>query len=287
MHVRPSGEAFAVARDGKGLDDLADRLARLGPTLVVLEATAASSRGGGGAVRGRAAGCGGQPAPGPRLARSTGRFAVIAHEATDPEARPVPDEQARAPELVARRRQIVEMMTAERNRRARLASPRALKSVERLLKARTERPRGRDRIRRSGARPRTCSKAFGKTTARNRRSARIGSLDRRKLRRRALQPGQRHHARQAHRLGRPRQITWPLWSPAGATRSLNASTTASSSSANPRIHRRHANSSPSSTPSPTIGAHNALVSLAAAAAVREPRMGGRAVEGTGLENRQA
>ena len=147
VHVRPSGEAFAVARDGKGLDDLADRLARLGPTLVVLEAT------GGFEVTAAAALCAAglrvavvNPRQVRDFARSTGRLAktdaldaaVIAHfaEATDPEARPVPDEQARAlAELVARRRQIVEMMTAERNRRARLASPRALKSVERLLKA--------------------------------------------------------------------------------------------------------------------------------------------------------
>ena len=39
VHVRPSGEAFAVARDGKGLEDLADRLGGLDASLVVLEAT--------------------------------------------------------------------------------------------------------------------------------------------------------------------------------------------------------------------------------------------------------
>ena len=39
VHVRPSGEAFAVARDGKGLEELAARLGQLGPALVVLEAT--------------------------------------------------------------------------------------------------------------------------------------------------------------------------------------------------------------------------------------------------------
>ena len=80
------------------------------------------------------------------FARSTGKLAktealdaaAITHfaEAVDPAPRPVPDEQARAlGELVARRRQIVEMMTAESNRRTRLASRRALKSVDRLLKA--------------------------------------------------------------------------------------------------------------------------------------------------------
>ena len=53
-----------------------------------------------------------------------------------PRARPLPDAQARTlGELVARRPQIVEMMTAERNRRKRLASRRMVKSVERVLAA--------------------------------------------------------------------------------------------------------------------------------------------------------
>ena len=48
----------------------------------------------------------------------------------------MPDEQARSlGELISRRRQIVEMMTAERNRRGRLTSRRMIKSVDRLLKA--------------------------------------------------------------------------------------------------------------------------------------------------------
>jgi transposase len=78
------------------------------------------------------------------FARATGQLAktdaldakVIARFAAkvQPEARPVPDEQARAlGELVARRRQVIEMMTAERNRRRQLISRRLLKSVDRLL----------------------------------------------------------------------------------------------------------------------------------------------------------
>ncbi|RDD62477.1 hypothetical protein DRB17_07445 [Ferruginivarius sediminum] len=43
VHLLPAGEAFAVARDGKGLDDLVTRLHTLAPTLIVLEATGASS----------------------------------------------------------------------------------------------------------------------------------------------------------------------------------------------------------------------------------------------------
>ena len=39
VHIRPSGEAFAVARDGPGLEQLLKRLAPLPPSLIVLEAT--------------------------------------------------------------------------------------------------------------------------------------------------------------------------------------------------------------------------------------------------------
>ena len=147
VHLRPSGEAFAVARDGKGLEELTARLGGLGVALVVLEAT------GGFEVTVAAALCAdGLPLAvvNPRqvrdFARATGRLAktdaldaaAIAHfaEAVRPEPRPVPDEQARAlGELVTRRRQIIEMMTAERNRRSRLTSRRMVRSVDRLLKA--------------------------------------------------------------------------------------------------------------------------------------------------------
>src|SRR3972149_4324743 len=39
VHVRPSDEAFAVARDGEGLAALVERLVTLAPALIVLEAT--------------------------------------------------------------------------------------------------------------------------------------------------------------------------------------------------------------------------------------------------------
>ena len=39
VHLRPSAETFAVARNGPGLAALAERLAAAGPSLVVLEAT--------------------------------------------------------------------------------------------------------------------------------------------------------------------------------------------------------------------------------------------------------
>ena len=63
-------------------------------------------------------------------AKAIARFA----ETVRPEPRAVPDEQARAlGELVARRRQVIEMMTAERNRRRQLTNRRLIKSVDRLL----------------------------------------------------------------------------------------------------------------------------------------------------------
>ena len=145
VHVRPSDEAFSVARDSEGLTALMQRLGPLHPYLVVLEAT-------GGFEQTLAAALVSEAMPlavvNPRqirdFARATGQLAktdaldakAIARfaEAIKPEPRPVPDEQARAlGELVARRRQVIEMMTAERNRRRQLSSRRLIKSVDRLL----------------------------------------------------------------------------------------------------------------------------------------------------------
>jgi transposase len=144
-HVRPSDESFAVARDSEGLAALIERLRALDPYLVVLEAT------GGFEVMVAAAIVAAEiplAVVNPRqirdFARATGQLAktdaldakAIARfaEAVRPQPRPVPDAQARAlGELVARRRQIVEMMTAERNRRRQLTSRRLIKSVDRLL----------------------------------------------------------------------------------------------------------------------------------------------------------
>ena len=39
VHVRPSSEAFTVAHDGEGIEDLVGRLSKMAPALVVLEAT--------------------------------------------------------------------------------------------------------------------------------------------------------------------------------------------------------------------------------------------------------
>ncbi len=147
VHLRPSGEAFGVARDAKGLDELLARLKAVAPGLIVLEAT------GGFEVTVAAALAGAQlplAVVNPRqirdFARATGRLAktdaldaeaiALFAERIQPQPRPVPDAQARAlAEIIARRRQIVEMITAESNRRRRLTSKRMQKSIDRLLAA--------------------------------------------------------------------------------------------------------------------------------------------------------
>lgn len=145
VHLRPSGTAFAVPRDSDGVEALAVRLQELAPKLVVLEAT-----GGFETVLAAALAAAGLPLAvvNPRqirdFARAVGRLAktdpldaaIIAHfaEAVRPEPRAVPDAAARAlGELVARRRQIIEMMVAERNRRRQMSQPKAIRTVERVL----------------------------------------------------------------------------------------------------------------------------------------------------------
>ncbi len=125
--IRPSGETFAVRRDDEGLASLVERLRALHPVLVALEAT-----GGYETVVASAVAVTHLPLAviNPRqirdFARSTGKLAktdrldaaAIAHfaEAIRPPARPVADAQALG-ELVARRRQVIEMIVAEKNRR--------------------------------------------------------------------------------------------------------------------------------------------------------------------------
>src|SRR3954464_95964 len=137
VHARPSGESFATDYDGEGVAGLVERRAALAPALVVLEAT------GGLEVRLAAAlAAAGLPVAvvNPRrvraFARATGRLAqtdrldaaTIARlaaariarsaEAVRPPVRPLPDEATRhLGALVARRRQLLEMLVAERNRR--------------------------------------------------------------------------------------------------------------------------------------------------------------------------
>lgn len=145
VHILPGGESFAVARDGDGLAQLCERLQQLAPGLVVLEAT-----GGFETVVACALAAAHLPLAvvNPRqirdFARSIGRLAktdaidaeVIARfaAAVQPEPRPIPDEEAQMlGELVARRRQLIEMMIAERNRRRRLTNRTLIKALDRHL----------------------------------------------------------------------------------------------------------------------------------------------------------
>ena len=145
--VRPSGEAFAVSRDAAGVEQLVARLRKLSPHLVALEAT-----GGFETVVAAALGAAGLPvvvvnpeqvrafakALGQRAKTDPIDAGVIAHfaEATNLEPRPLPDEQTRLlADLVARRRQIVAMIGAERQREQRVTAPRPRKSIARLIKA--------------------------------------------------------------------------------------------------------------------------------------------------------
>ena len=145
--MRPTGEVFAVARDAEGIDALIARLAPLAPAAVAVEATggyetvvAASL-----AAAGLAAVVV-NPAQVRAFAQALGRRAktdpidagVIAHfvEATKPAIRPLPDEKTRLlADLVARRRQIVAMLVAERQRQKRLTEKRLQKSIVRLIAA--------------------------------------------------------------------------------------------------------------------------------------------------------
>lgn len=146
-HLRPSGETFAVARDGPGLEALAARLRGHAPLLVVLEATGGFESMVAAALASAALPLAVvNPARVRAFARATGRLAktdrldaeAIARfaEAIRPEPRPVPDAEATAlAELVARRRQIVEMIGMESNRRRQARNPRVLRGIERTLAA--------------------------------------------------------------------------------------------------------------------------------------------------------
>jgi transposase len=144
LHVRPTGEAFAVARDGEGLAALVERLRSLKLQLIAtggFETTVAAAL---------AAADLPLAVVNPRqirdFARAIGRLAktdaldaeVIARfaEAIRPEPRPIASAEAQAlGELVARRRQILEMIVAETNRRRQLTQPRLIRGLDRHLKA--------------------------------------------------------------------------------------------------------------------------------------------------------
>ncbi len=124
----PSGDSFTVANDEEGFDELLGRLEDSHPTLVVLEASGGFERPVAAALA--AAGIAvavlnprqtsdfaraiGKLAKTDRLdARALARFA----EAVRPTPRTLPDAQAgEFRSILARRRQLIQMMTAEKNR---------------------------------------------------------------------------------------------------------------------------------------------------------------------------
>ena len=148
VHVLPTGEAFAVTRDGAGMEAMIERLRPLSPQLIGVEATggyesvvAASLAAAGlpvvvlnpAQVRAYAQALGKRAKTDPIDAAVIARFLT----AVRPQVRPLPDAQTQAlADLVSRRRQIIQMIVAEGQREKR-AVPRMKKSIARLVKALT------------------------------------------------------------------------------------------------------------------------------------------------------
>jgi transposase len=147
VHVLPSGERFRVGNDAAGIEQLKARLAPLRPERVALEATggletlgvAELSAAGlpvivvnPAQVRAFADALGKRAKTDPIDAAVIAAFAA----ATRPALRPLPDAETRAlADLVARRRQIVQMIVAEENRARSATARQAQKSIRRLLSA--------------------------------------------------------------------------------------------------------------------------------------------------------
>jgi transposase len=145
VHVRPAGTVLSYSRDAAGIEALIGALVPAVPQIVAVEATGGFEM----VVVASLAAAGlpvvvVNPAQVRAFAAAIGRRAktdpidaqVIAHfaEATRPQVRPLPDAATQAlADLVTRRRQIIQMIVAEGQREKR-ASPRARKSIVRLLK---------------------------------------------------------------------------------------------------------------------------------------------------------
>ena len=147
VHVAPAGDDWRVSRDAAGLDELVARLCELTLDCIGVEAT-----GGYETVVAATLGATGlpvavlNPAQVRHFAHALGKraktdpidAAVIARfiKATTPAIRPLPDEETRMlADLVARRRQIIAMIVAERLRLKRASAKRLIKSITRLLVA--------------------------------------------------------------------------------------------------------------------------------------------------------
>ncbi len=128
IRIRPSGDRWTVVNDGAGVQALVKRLDRHAPALVVLEATGGYERA---AIAALAAARLPLVVANPRqvrdFARATGQLAktdridadilALFAERVRPEPRALPDEAANALDaLLTRRRQVLGMLVAERNR---------------------------------------------------------------------------------------------------------------------------------------------------------------------------
>jgi transposase len=147
VHVLPSGEFFHVTRDGAGIETLSARLSLLSISHIGVEATggfetivAAGLVGAGlpvvvinpAQIRHFAKALGERAKTDPVDARVIAQFVA----ATRPEIRMLADEATqRLSDLVARRRQIVEMRVSEGQRLKRARDQRLIKSIGRLVKA--------------------------------------------------------------------------------------------------------------------------------------------------------
>ena len=126
--IRPSGERWTIANDGRGIQALVKRVHHHAATLMVLEATGGYERA---AVAALAAAQLPVVVANPRqvrdFARATGQLAktdridaemlALFAERVRPAPRALPDDAAQALDaLLTRRRQVLEMLIAERNR---------------------------------------------------------------------------------------------------------------------------------------------------------------------------
>jgi transposase len=147
VHVRPGATAFSCTTDAEGLADLVNRLTPLQPQLIAMEASGGYER-----VVAAALAEAGLPVAivNPRQVRkfagAIGRLAktdaidagVIAHfaDAIRPAPKPMPDAlMRRLRELLARRRQLVVMINAEKQRLAKAADQLAQRSFKTILRS--------------------------------------------------------------------------------------------------------------------------------------------------------
>lgn len=146
VHVHPAGTVLSLSRNGAGIEELIGALAAVAPQLVAVEATggfetvvvAALAAAGvpvvvvdPARVRAFASAIGRRAKTDPIDAQVIAQFAA----ATRPPVRALPDAATQAlADLVARRRQIIQMIVAE-GQRAKRAAPRAKRSIGRLLEA--------------------------------------------------------------------------------------------------------------------------------------------------------